>query len=63
MTSNHKRPLTLALPRDLVTSLDLTPAEALHLADLLSKLQDALFDYHAHATEVLLDPDLPASHI
>lgn len=63
MTSNNKRPLTLALPRDLVTCLDLTPAEALHLADLLSKLQDALFDYHAQATEALLDPDLPASPI
>lgn len=58
MNSNNKRKLPIALPQGLVTFVDLTPAEALHLADLLSHLQAALFDYHACATEAALDRDL-----
>ena len=57
MKNEQKQRLRLTLPGDLVASLALTPAEALHLADLLSHLQAALFDYHACATEFALDRD------
>jgi len=60
MKSRAPQRISLALPHELVTGLDLTPTEALHLADLLSRLQDALFDYHTHATEAALDRDLIA---
>jgi hypothetical protein len=58
MKKRQKQRLRLTLSRDLVASLALTPAEALHLADLLSHLQAALFDYHACATEFATDRDL-----
>jgi len=58
MKKSNRRQLPIALPHSLVTFVDLTPAEALRLADLLSHLQAALFDYHACATEAAQDPEL-----